>query len=270
MSTPTGGEWMSAQEALQFLTPSYIPRRARADAARAISTRAHAGLIKARAKLLIFQDKEETNVEVPREFWWAKGEEVDLAQDWASGDFETFLNHRSVRLQAFGVEFKRQDIERMKPASAANPTPSPSPAGKPAGQTVFIGHGHSEEWRKLYIFLQNDHDLRVIEFNSSSAAGIATTDHLQDMLGQANFAFLILTGEDEQATGEFNPRLNVVHEAGLFQGKLGFRKAILFLEEGCREFSNVRGLTHIPFPKGKIEAQFHEATRVLKREMLID
>jgi predicted nucleotide-binding protein len=63
--------------------------------------------------------------------------------------------------------------------------------------------------------------------------------------------------------------LNVVHEAGLFQGKLGFRKAILFLEEGCQDFSNVRGLTHIPFPKGKIEAQFHEATKVLKREMLI-
>jgi hypothetical protein len=49
----------------------------------------------------------------------------------------------------------------------------------------------------------------------------------------------------------------------------GFRKAILFLEDGCQEFSNVRGLTHIPFPKGKIEAQFHEATKVLKREKLI-
>jgi predicted nucleotide-binding protein len=114
-----------------------------------------------------------------------------------------------------------------------------------------------------------DHDLGVIEFNSSSPAGISTTDHLQGMLDQADFAFLILTAEDEQATGEFNPRMNVVHEAGLFQGKLGFRKAILFLEEGCREFSNVRGLTHIPFARGKIEAQFHEATRVLKREKLI-
>jgi hypothetical protein len=79
---------------------------------------------------------------------------------------------------------------------------------------------------------------------------------------------LILTGEDEQATGELNPRLNVVHEAGLFQGKLGFRKAILFLEDGCQDFSNVRGLTHIPFPKRNIGAQFYEATRVLKREEL--
>ena len=97
---------MSAYEALQFLTPSYIPRRARADAARAICTRAHARLIKVRARLFIFRDKEETDVEVPREFWWAKGEEGRASlQGWASGDFETFLNHTSVRLQAFGVEF---------------------------------------------------------------------------------------------------------------------------------------------------------------------
>ena len=73
------------------------------------------------------------------------------------------------------------------------------------------------------------------------------------MPDQADLAFLILTAEDPPATGEFNPRMNVVHQAGLLQGKLGFRKAILFLEEGCQEFSNVRGLTHIPFPKGKMK-----------------
>ena len=89
------------------------------------------------------------------------------------------------------------------------------------------------------------------------------------MLDDAGFAFLILTGEDEQATGILHPRLNVVHEAGLFQGRLGFQKAILVLENGCQGFSNVDGLTAIRFEKGKIEAKFHEAIDVLKREGLI-
>jgi len=40
----------------------------------------------------------------------------------------------------------------------------------------------------------------------------STSDHLEDMLNQANFAFLVLTGEDELPTGKLNPRLNVVHE----------------------------------------------------------
>jgi predicted nucleotide-binding protein len=49
--------------------------------------------------------------------------------------------------------------------------------------------------------------------------------------------------------GKLHARLNVIHEAGLFQGRLGFNKAIILLEEGCEEFSNIHGLGHIPFPK---------------------
>jgi hypothetical protein len=55
----------------------------------------------------------------------------------------------------------------------------------------------------------------------------------------------------------------------LFQGTLGFEKAIIFIEQGCRGFSNVDGLTVIRFEKGKIEAKFHQAIDVLKREGLI-
>jgi len=257
MTTPTDGEWMSAKEALEYLVSrgmSYY------EVKRTIFDRAHEELIEARAKRVTVGGERFNDEEVPPELW-----ADDLTEKWEAGDFATAYD-LTPSIKAFGVEFRRSDIERLKPPTAANPT---APARTQAVRTVFIGHGHSEEWRKLYMFLQKDHDLGVIEFNSSSPAGISTADHLQGMLDQADFAFLILTAEDEQATGEFNPRMNVVHEAGLFQGKLGFRKAILFLEEGCREFSNVRGLTHIPFPRGKIEAQFHEATRVLKREMLI-
>ena len=90
-----------------------------------------------------------------------------------------------------------------------------------------------------------------------------------EMLNLADFAFLILTGEDEKSDGKLNPRLNVVHESGLFQGKLGFEKAIILLEEGCEKFSNVHGLTDISFPKGKIEAAFEHVRDVLEREKLI-
>jgi predicted nucleotide-binding protein len=52
------------------------------------------------------------------------------------------------------------------------------------------------------------------------------------MLDDAGFAFLVLTGEDELKEGQLQARMNVVHEAGLFQGRLGFEKAIVLLEEG--------------------------------------
>ena len=89
------------------------------------------------------------------------------------------------------------------------------------------------------------------------------------MLDSATVAFLLMTGEDETAEGSLRARENVVHEAGLFQGRLGFGKAIVLLEDGCKEFSNITGLGHIPFPKNNIAAAFEEVRKVLEREELI-
>ncbi len=89
------------------------------------------------------------------------------------------------------------------------------------------------------------------------------------MLDAAVVAFLIMTGEDEQADGKLHARMNVVHEAGLFQGRLGFTRAILLLEEGCEGFSNIEGLGQIRFPEGNIKAVFDEVRRVLEREGIL-
>ena len=78
-------------------------------------------------------------------------------------------------------------------------------------------------------------------------------------------AFLVHTGEDE--VGETKrARENVVHEAGLFQGRLGFKKAIVVLEEGCNQYSNIAGLTQIRFPRGSIRNAFLEIREVIDRE----
>ena len=90
------------------------------------------------------------------------------------------------------------------------------------------------------------------------------------MLDTAGFAFLIMTGEDEQNDGQLRARENVVHEAGLFQGRLGFTSAIILLEEGCEEFSNIIGLGQIRFLKGNIKATFEGIREVLEREGILN
>ena len=82
-------------------------------------------------------------------------------------------------------------------------------------------------------------------------------------------AFLIMTGDDEQTDGSVHARMNVVQEAGMFQGRLGFTRAIILLEDGCQEFSNIHGLGQIRFPRGNIRAAFEEIRQVLGREGLI-
>ena len=136
----------------------------------------------------------------------------------------------------------------------------------PQGTRVFIGHGRSQIWRELKDFIEDRLDLLVDEYNRISVAGIPTTGRLSAMLHSAAIAFLVMTGEDEQSDGQIRARENVVHEAGLFQGQLGFERAIILLEDGCEEFSNIEGLGQIRFPKGNVSAAFEEIRLFLERE----
>ena len=139
-----------------------------------------------------------------------------------------------------------------------------------AGRTkIFIGHGRSNVWKDLRDFLRDRLKLTVDEYNIVPTAGIATVERLQQMLEEAIFAFMVMTAEDEQPDGLIRARENVVHEVGLFQGALGFRKAIIMLENGCAEFSNVAGLGQIRFPSGHIQSGFEEVRGVLEREKII-
>jgi predicted nucleotide-binding protein len=134
---------------------------------------------------------------------------------------------------------------------------------------VFIGHGRSQVWRDLKDFLHERLNLPWDEFNREPTAGYTTKERLEEMLENACFAFLIMTAEDEHADEKLHARENVIHEIGLFQGQLGFRKAIILLEDGCQEFSNIIGVVQIRFPKGNIKAEFEEIRRVLEREEIL-
>ncbi|UPL20168.1 TIR domain-containing protein [Alcaligenes faecalis] len=138
------------------------------------------------------------------------------------------------------------------------------------GVNVFIGHGRSSDWRDLKDFINERLSLPWDEFNRVPVAGLTNITRLAQMLDQSCIAFIVMTAEDEQADGSHHARMNVVHEAGLFQGRLGFEKAVVLLEEGCEEFSNIQGLGQIRYPKGKISAIFEDVRRVLEREGIID
>jgi len=135
---------------------------------------------------------------------------------------------------------------------------------------VFIGHGRSPVWREFKDFIADRLGLPWDEFNRDPIAGMMTFERLSSMLSSASFAFLVMTAEDQYADSTLHARENVIHEVGLFQGKLGRLKAIILLEEGCHEFSNVSGLTLIPFPKGRPAAAFEEIRKVLERERLLE
>lgn len=139
-----------------------------------------------------------------------------------------------------------------------------------SGNKIFIGHGgKSPLWRELKDFIAERLRLPCEEFNAKPTAGVHTTDRLEAMLSEASMAFLIMTPEDEHKDGTRHARSNVIHEIGLFQGRLGAKRAIVMVEDGCAEFSNLSGLTKVRFPAGDIAARFEEVRRVLEREGLL-
>lgn len=137
------------------------------------------------------------------------------------------------------------------------------------GTNVFIGHGRSETWRELKDFVQDRLHLPWDEFNRVPVAGVTNQARLSEMLDAAVVALVVMTAEDETSEGTMQARMNVIHEVGLFQGRLGFTKAIVILEESCKEFSNIQGLGQIRFPTGNIAFCFEEVRRVLEREGVI-
>jgi hypothetical protein len=136
-ATMSEEEWISAAAALALLRMNYVV------ATRTICRRAHAGLIKARAARFIRSGQPSDNVDVPSEFWWAEGEAA-LTQHWETVDFETRVGGERIQLKAFGVTFRRSDIEKMIPTLETSAREDQRKRKMTAtAKTVFIGHGRA-------------------------------------------------------------------------------------------------------------------------------
>ena len=146
-------------------------------------------------------------------------------------------------------------FEQALPTSKRKPLPAP-PEAVEQSPRVFIGHGGSTQWRDLKDHLRDKHEIDVVAYEIGARTGMGIRDILSEMLTNSSFAVLVMTGEDQTAEGSLRARQNVVHETGLFQGKLGFAKAIVLLEEGTEVFSNLQGTDQLRYPPGQIAMTF--------------
>jgi predicted nucleotide-binding protein len=162
----------------------------------------------------------------------------------------------------------RGEIERVlsifgeRADSVRTPT-APLPLPPP---TIFIGHGHNQHWRDLKDHLHDQHGYEVEAYETGARAGHTVRDILERMMELSSFAILVMTAEDEQADGSLRTRQNVVHEAGLFQGRLGFDRAIVAREDGIEPFSNLEGVHQLGFGAGNIREVFGDVLATLRRE----
>ena len=139
----------------------------------------------------------------------------------------------------------------------------------PSAQTtprIFIGHGGSPQWKDLKDHLHHQHGYEVEAYETGARAGHEIRDIITGMLDRSSFALLVMTGEDRQEDGALRARQNVIHELGLFQGRLGFQKALVLAEEGTETFSNINGVHQIRYTRSNIRETFGDVLATLKRE----
>ncbi|MDR6158620.1 putative nucleotide-binding protein [Chryseobacterium sp. SLBN-27] len=134
---------------------------------------------------------------------------------------------------------------------------------------IFIGHGRSKLYARLQLFLKEDLNIDSFTFESESRTGESIIQILEEFLENSNFAILILTAEDETLEGKLRARQNVIHECGLFQGKLGFNNVVLLKQHETEELTNLAGLQYISFSGDNIEQTFYEIQRKLKKSGII-
>src|SRR6266508_3473913 len=134
---------------------------------------------------------------------------------------------------------------------------------RPLPQGVFISHGANPQWHAVRDFIERECKLPTQVFESHLWSSRQVTEALAEYLRRCGFAVCVLTAEDLAEDGTRRPRQNVIHEAGLFQGRYGFDRVMLLAEEGCALLPERAGLPAIRFPHGRIDVTFRRLQKMI-------
>lgn len=132
---------------------------------------------------------------------------------------------------------------------------------------VFIAHGGNPQWRAVKAFVEDEMRLPVHSFESGVWGSTQVTEALNHILERCGFAVCVLTAEDLSADGRWRARQNVVHEVGLFQGRYGFDRVVLLVEEGIDTVPRTAEPFTVTFPRSGIDKAFWQLRRMFQDQL---
>ncbi len=161
------------------------------------------------------------------------------------------------------------DLDSLREQIATHRVERPKAAAileaKAMGSAVFLGHGGSHLYHEVLNFLSHDCGVKVETFERNKYVGGQIIGVLQKMLDQCGFAVVVATAEDAMKDpANARARQNVVHEIGLFQGRLGFDRVAILRQDGIESWSNIDGLLVLPFKGDDVKQTFLELQRAIR------
>jgi len=132
----------------------------------------------------------------------------------------------------------------------------------PGVNKIFLGHGRNPAWNRIYMYLKDELGYDVEAFETHSRVSSHIIEILNNFLTNCDVAVIVMTPDDSTSEGTSRARQNVIHEIGLFQGRFGFKRVIVFQQANIEEFSNISGLQVVRFHDDSVEG-FYELRRAL-------
>lgn len=153
-------------------------------------------------------------------------------------------------------------LEFMSGQETANAMSQPS--APPAGNNVFIIHGHDEvNTLRLRVLLQDHFDLNPVLMMSKPGMSRALLEKFEQSASACALAFAIITPDDEiinHGQTYYQARPNVIFEVGWFVGRMGIPRVCLLLKNGATVQSDIDGISRIHF-RENIEEKVLEIQR---------
>ena len=134
---------------------------------------------------------------------------------------------------------------------------------------VFLVHNENRQSAEVRRFLERDCGLVTYELSTAEVGETNLAVLMDRHLDRCGFAVCLLGAGAAPPGGRAPADQNLVHQAGIFQGRYGFGKVAILAEEGCDTFSNIAGLIRLDFPRGQVDATFYDLERMLEREGLV-
>jgi sugar/nucleoside kinase (ribokinase family) len=143
-----------------------------------------------------------------------------------------------------------------------------SVSDQPAAR-VFLVHEGKRDWRVVRNFIVSKCKLEVFELSLADINENTLAEIMEEQLPRCSFGVCVLSPRTPPAGAAADADQDLVHQAGILQGRYGFKRVAILAEQGCQTFSNIAGLIHLNFPPGQVETTFFELERMFQREGLI-
>lgn len=147
--------------------------------------------------------------------------------------------------------------------------------------TVFIIHGHSDEWRKLERFIKDELKFNAVVLKESYT-GQVVLEKFKDAVRDSDCAVAIMSPDDIANNGSYRARQNVLFEIGYCQGIFDmyyygiqnedededdFEPVMIIKEESVdfQEVSDLLGVDVMGYTNKNVEIVFYQLGKALKR-----